>query len=336
MKIKINKTNVEKVLPPEKGYTLVWDTEMSGFGVRVTSMGIKSFVLQKRIKGVEHRMTIGKFPGVSAEVARKEAVKKLGAIAGGGDPVADKTREKLETVTLEQAFSDYFRLRELKPNTLHGMKTELENTFGNWKNKPLTKITRRMVEKRYLERCKESKSRANVAFRYLRAVFNLAISEYRDAEDNPIISSNPVKVLSESKLWRKVSRRKSVLKPVDLEKWVPAVKKLGDRPKREAGTGRQYPKLRNGSVHGDVFLFAAMTGCRKSEALGLKKFDVDFNRGFVTFKDTKNHSNHELPLTASLVEILKRRIDASPLDYVFASQYDEAVPSNFRTIYARI
>ena len=39
-----------------------------------------------------------------------------------------------------------------------------------------------MVQKRYLERCIESKSRANVAMRYLRAVFNLAKYEYRDVD----------------------------------------------------------------------------------------------------------------------------------------------------------
>ena len=135
----------------------------------------------------------------------------------------------------------------------------------------LIKITRSMVQKRYLERCTESKSRANVAMRYLRAVFNLAKYEYRDADGLPIITDNPVDILSQSKLWRTVERRKTILKPADLKMWMPAVVKLGSVPKRAPGTGKTFPKLRNGAIHGDLFLVAAMTGARKSELLCLKR-----------------------------------------------------------------
>ena len=79
--------------------------------------------------------------------------------------------------------------------------------------------------------------------RYLRAVFNLAIYECRDVNDTPIISSNPVDVLSQSKLWRKVERRKSVLKPADLKRWVPAATRLGEVPSREMGTGKNILNL---------------------------------------------------------------------------------------------
>lgn len=335
-RVKITKTSVEKLIPPTEGYKLFWDTDIKGFGLRITHSNVRSFILQTRINGRSKRLTLGRYPGVSPVVARTQAKQVLGEIAGGGDPVASKHREKLENITLEKAFQEYFKAKDLRPATVHGMTSELENTFGRWKKKPLTKITRRMVEKCYLERVQESKSRANVAMRYLRAVFNLAIAHYRDSEDQPIIQSNPVNVLSESKLWRKVPRRKTILKPDDLNNWVPAVMSLGKAPTREPGTGKQFPKLRNGEVYRDLLLFLALTGCRKSEPLGLKKTDVNIDRGFVNFRDTKNRSTHELPLTGYLKHLLEQRMGVSPNDWVFASPHDGAVPTNFRTLLSRL
>ena len=196
-----------KLVAPDEGSYFCWDTELTGFGIRITKNEIKTFVLKITVDGKRPLQKIGVYPGVTVEIARAEAKRRIGVVASGGNPVADRAREKLKGVTVEECFSDYFRLRDLKPSTVHGMEVELENTFSKWKKKPLIQITRQMVQNRYLERCAESKSPANVAMLYLRAVFNLAIYESRDVNDTPIISSNPVDVLSQSKLWTKVERR---------------------------------------------------------------------------------------------------------------------------------
>ena len=336
MKLKITKSSVSSIAPPDSGQHFYWDSELPNFGVRVTPNGTKSFIVQTRINGITRRITIGRFPGVTAEVARKEATIILGKIAGGLDPVAEKNKAKAKQATLGLALTHYLKVRELQPNTVRDIETEFKNTFEDWKKISLVKISRKMVEKRYLERSKESKSRANSAMRYLRAVFNLAISEYRDNDDSPIIKSNPVSILSDSKIWKKVSRRKTVLSPSDLELWVPAVKNLGQIPPRQKGDGKLLPKLRNGDLHGDFFLFCALTGCRKSEAQGLKKSDLDWQTKTITFRNTKNHSDHRLPMTNMAMEILGRRSAESPIDYVFGSKHEAAVPSNFRTSIARI
>lgn len=320
----------------KRGYTLHWDTEIHNFGLRVTKAGARSFILQAYIKGRSARKTIGRYPGVSPVVARKRAKDMLGEIARGGDPMARIEREKLEAVTVENAFKDYIKVKDLKHSTILDMEKALHETFDDWRKKPLIKITRRLVERRYLERAAKSKARANVAFRYLRAVFNLAATRYRDSDDRPILEDNPVRILSEGKLWRKVPRRRTVLTPDDLKAWVPSIFALGEPPTREPGTGRQYPKLRNGEVLRDLFLFLALTGCRKSEALGLRKEDVDLNRGLLTFRDTKNRTDHELPLTPYIKELLERRIKASPKKWVFSSPHDGRVVSNIRYATKRI
>lgn len=67
---------------------------MKGFGVRVTSGGTKAFFVEKLIKNKLSRITLGRYPELTVEIARKEAQKLLGQIATGIDPIAEKRAEK--------------------------------------------------------------------------------------------------------------------------------------------------------------------------------------------------------------------------------------------------
>lgn len=336
MDMKLTKTAVEALDSPAKGYAIHWDSDMPGFGVRVTSGGVKSYILQARIRGREKRITLARCADISADTARKRAMQLRGEISGGGDPVARRQRERMESVNLETAFEDYLKTKDLRPRTEYDMRRVLIETFSDWRKKPITRITRLMVERRYLERVESSKARANVAFRYLRAVMNLAMSRYRDGEGKPVLLENPVRALSEARLWRKVGRRRTVLSPDDLKVWVPAILRLGESPHRKESEGKLKPKLRHGEVFRDLFLFLALTGARKSEALGLKKSDVDLSRGVLTFFNTKNRTDHELPLTPQLREILARRLKDGPGDYVFSSPHDGRPVANMRHTFDRV
>ena len=79
----LNKTTIEKLPTPDKGYAIHWDEKLPGFGLRVTSTGAKAFIFQKRINGKEKRMTVGRYGDLTAEQARKLAVKLAGEIASG-------------------------------------------------------------------------------------------------------------------------------------------------------------------------------------------------------------------------------------------------------------
>ena len=73
MKQKITASVVAKLqCPAEKGQAWVRDTEVSGFAVRITNKGIKSFVFEKRPKGVAKvkQITIGRCGEWSVEQAR--------------------------------------------------------------------------------------------------------------------------------------------------------------------------------------------------------------------------------------------------------------------------
>lgn len=343
MSTKFTKTAIAALKAPETGYALHWDDTLPGFGLRITASNVRSFILQRRIKGRDRRITIGRYPGVSPEIARKEAQKLLGQIAGGGDPVAERARHKLEGTALETVFTEYTRHRRrrkdhkpLKERTKADMLRALDKSFADWKQKPITGITSDMVKRRYRELAERSPARANIAMRYLRAVLNFATATYRDSEDKPILTYNPVRVLSEASLWHGIGSRRTVLSPDDLKVWLPAVLALAETPPREPGEGKLKPRLRNGELFRDFFLFLALTGCRKSEATELLKVNVDMKRGIVRFPDTKNRTDHELPITGYLRKLLQRRMDASDSDLVFASPHDGRGVSNLRYTIDRI
>ena len=89
-KIKLSRTVVEK-LTPEQGKQLVfWDQDISGYGIRVSAGGSKTFFYQDRLHGKVLKITIGKFGKVTAEQARKEAKKLQAQIELGTDPRQEK------------------------------------------------------------------------------------------------------------------------------------------------------------------------------------------------------------------------------------------------------
>lgn len=95
-RVKLTKTLVDALEPSKKGQTFVWDSDLPGFGVRITSTGTKSWIVQMRVRGgKERRMTVGLCNKVPLDKARMEAKKFLATADLGHDP-AQERREARE------------------------------------------------------------------------------------------------------------------------------------------------------------------------------------------------------------------------------------------------
>src|SRR5215470_485967 len=77
-----------------------------GFGVRVTAAGTRSFVLNYRLRGREHRFTIGAWPDWSALKAVREARDLRQRVDRGENPFEDRT-SALEIVTVGAVLDDF-------------------------------------------------------------------------------------------------------------------------------------------------------------------------------------------------------------------------------------
>ncbi len=95
---KLTKRLIDAMAPKDTDY-LVWDDEVTGFGIRVWPTGKKVYVAQYRGENRIRRMKIGNHGILTVEEARKEARVLLGDVARGQDPQEDKlTKRKAMTV----------------------------------------------------------------------------------------------------------------------------------------------------------------------------------------------------------------------------------------------
>lgn len=223
--VKLTKLIVDKTAVPSTGQLILRDTELKGFGLRVTAGGAKSFIMEKRIKGRVRRLTIGRYPGITAEQARKEAQKLLTGIITGHDPVAERAQARIQGVTLVKAFDDYLKARaNLKERTKYDYRRFMKVAFPDWQRKPLTMITKDLVAKRHGKLGEHhGKAYANGAMRCLRAVLNFARANYEDSSGHSILLENPVSRLTHTRAWYRVDRRQTVIKPHQLPAWYQAV-----------------------------------------------------------------------------------------------------------------
>ncbi|KTD25773.1 phage related integrase [Legionella maceachernii] len=82
--VKLTKSVVDKIKPEEgKDQVFYRDEQLKGFALRVTSAGVKSFVVETRIDNKVKRITLGKYGQITAEEARKQAKHLFGQIAKG-------------------------------------------------------------------------------------------------------------------------------------------------------------------------------------------------------------------------------------------------------------
>jgi len=338
-KIKLTKTSVEGLPKPATGQAFYWDTETRGFGVRVSAGGAKSYIVERRVGRKTRRVTIGRTDDITVANARRDADAKIGQLASGLDPAAQKVRNDARLITIKNAFEIYIKAPKSKgvgvrtpkkPLTIRDIEKAMRR-FEDWHEIPLTELTGKMVINRHADMTTKSPAQANLAFRYLRAAINEVMANHDD-EDDPIIKRNPVDRLSRRnrKLWAEEKRATGHIPDNQISAWLDAVhNNLGgislDNEKR------------------DALIFMLLTGARFSEVLGNAKVgypalewrDVDFMKKTVLFRNTKNRMEHELPLSTQILTLLEQRKEISGKTYVFSDRKNN-VPSDLRTAYEKI
>lgn len=309
---RLTKSLVDKLESiPGKGQSFFRDHTLKGFALRITSRGVKSFIVETRINDKVKRVTLGKYGNITTEEARKHAKSILGRIAKGDDPIAEKRTEKVKAITLRDVFKDYLKARkDLKPRTHKDYQSVLGEVIPSWWDKPITNITREMIAKRHAQHGLEhSKARANNAMRVLRALFNFAIYEYQTGDGQAIISINPVKYLSHTRAWFRIDRKQTVIKPYQLAEWYQGIIRLVEQE-----------SYRNALLWHDYFLLLLFTGMRKTEAASLRWQDIDLRDRSITLQDTKNRETHTLPIPDFVYNLLERRNRQKTSEFIFPAE----------------
>jgi integrase len=305
------------------------DTELPGFGVKVSPKGTISFIAEARIKhGKTKRVTLGKHPVLPLVDARRKAQEALLVMRDGYDPVQldeaeRKQRAKVaaiedaKQVTLRTVFSDYQALRSLKPKTLSDYINTFDVCLSDWMDEPAPQITRRKVEERFIKiKTGQGKGQAAKCMRILSAVMNHA-KAYEVDDGVRLITENPCDVLKEKKVDRKIKPRERYLNKEELRLVVEELSHV-HHPEYK----KQKIRLTSDIV-ADYLTLLLFTGLRKTEAANLEWRDVNFGDGYFTVHDTKNGTDHTVPMSDQVRTMLEDRNnnDNKHEQWVFPNRY---------------
>lgn len=278
------------IAPPATGRATYHDLDTAGLQLRVTAAGIKTFSLFRRIQGRVERVTLGRFPSMTVDTARKAALKIAAGIADGANPAQAK-RAHRAAPTLREVLDDYLKhKRKRKTGAALAERTKAEyqdiltTHLMHWADKPLNAITPegfRQFHRRLGERAPYAANRVRAL---LNALFNYAATNglHTLTGEHPIRSTLP---------FPETSRERYAL-PRELPALLDAIE--------------QSP-LR------DFFLLAILTGARKSNLQTMQWRDVDLVEAVWTIPKTKNGQPLSLPLVPEAVAVLQQRRAAQPV-----------------------
>ena len=138
---------------PSKAASFYWDSEVKGFGVRVTRPGTKSYVLQRYVGGGKQisRATIGYTSVLLLEEARQRAIAEIATYYSRGlDPRIKRKKQvavaQVRGFTLRAALEEYLTNHpKTRASTKEGYQDSIERYCADWLNLPLADISTDMV-----------------------------------------------------------------------------------------------------------------------------------------------------------------------------------------------
>jgi len=292
-----------------------FDSSISGFGVKVTPKGRKSFICQYRIHTSKKRYTIGTYGAPwTVEKAKTEAQRLLGLVADGKDPAQIKKSEKSAPTVSELCdlylkegcgtkkastiATDQGRIeRHIKP--LLGKKRVKDlgpNDIKRFMDSVAKGKTAKTVKtgSRGLARVTGGKGTATRTVGLLGGILSFAAGE-------GLIERNPVQGVK--RFPDKKNER--FLSPEEF-------KRLGD-----ALQEAQQEGLNHYGVQGIRLLL--LTGCRKNEILSLRWNDIDFKAGYLNLPESKT-GQKRVPVGGAVLEILYHLPKVDDSDFVFPAQ----------------
>jgi len=301
-KTHLTKRAVEQLKAPDPSgkQKLHWDSTLTGFGVLVSgTTTAKSYIVQRDVGGRTRRVTIGATNVLTLDAARKRAEVVLADFYQGIDPKAGRRGG----LTLRKALDTYLATRkDLRPASISGYRTSIENYLTSWLDTPLRDITPEMVVARHTSLQAEiaargrysGKAAANAAMTSLRVIYNYA------AELEPL-PANPVTRLKRG--WFPVERRERMVKHDELPQFYRGILALPN------------------PVHRDYLLLLLFTGLRRTEAASLTWDNIDFAGGVIRLPAARTKAGRklDLPMSDLVRDLLVARRALGKDKFVFPS-----------------
>ncbi|MBN9343913.1 MAG: hypothetical protein BGO76_00235 [Caedibacter sp. 38-128] len=298
-KKKLTKRIIESIDSTSDKEVLIWDSEIKGFGLRVSPKGCKSYFVQYRNKyGSTRRQKIGPHGIFTVELARDKAKEIIGEVAKGNDPSSGRHDRKNQKTILDLA-NEYLTLHA-KPNKRYESyiedKRKIDQViiprFGNKKVEQITFHDLHILHHDLIK----TPIKANRTRALLSKMFNLAI-QWKWITNNP---ANGLAKYQEHKRerWLNDQELQKLLKVLDI--------------------------YHNQSVANAIRLLV-FTGSRRNEVLGATWDQFDLDRGIWTkpAHTTKQKRIAHLPLSSQTISILREMKISASTKHLFPGKIPE-------------
>jgi integrase len=266
-----------------------WDTEVSGFGVRVYPSGGKAYVLTYRNSSNRKKlMTLGKVRELKLKAARDLARELLSEVRHGNDPLDEKQAKRQEATFNELAdqYLDYEQVRgkrSLKDDRQR-LRDHIRPAIGG---RRLTEITHRDLLKMQTKiAAATSNGTSNRCTALTRRMLNVAV-EWGMLEVSP---ANKLKQLPESKprdIFLSLDELQAIIRACDEDENIYAAA---------------------------LFKLAMFTGRRIGELKSMRWDQVDLETGVLTIPETKAGDLQRAYLNQPAIQVLASlpRVEGNP------------------------
>ena len=289
-KIKLTKTTVEKLPYANKGKQVdYYDSDLDGFGIRVSATGKKYFV--RRVMGMKRvRVMIGSHPIRTAEEARSEARIKLGVMESGVDPnqlkreMALLKENRSKEITVYDLCTEYIekhakRFKKSWEEDDRILTREVIPAWGKQKAAAIVKRDVLLLLEKIIDR--GSPGMANNSFQVIRKMFNFAV-------ERDILPFSPC-----------------------LGVKLPTPKKSRERALSESEINIFWHNLDECAISNEIKLalkLVLITAQRPGEVIGLHTSEIDGGCWNIPAERAKNGKAHRVPLTPLAKEIIAQAI----------------------------
>lgn len=293
-KFNFTKAAIDALPLPDAGKRATYhDTNPKGAGLqlRVTSSGVKTFCVFRRVKnGNPERVTLGRFPGMTIEQARRKAAEINSLILEGKNP-ADRIREAKREMTLNDLFNEYMERRAAFNRRPDKPKATYRLYLSEWGKRKLSVIRHEEVDRLHKKIGRNiGQVTANIVLKLLHVMFNKAINEWRIWR-----GENPAHGIAK---FPEQSRDR-FLQSDELPKFFEA---LSQEP--------------NETIR-DYILISLLTGARRSNVLAMRWQDISFDRHEWRIPITKTGDPQTITLSPEALQILLNRKPSESATFVF-------------------
>ena len=308
--MKLNDRNVSANKPAlENGDTdyIFFDDDIPGFGLRVRVSGSRTWVFQYSRNGRARKMTLGKYPGITAQEAR-ELVKPLyHQVQLGHDPASEKQEAQIDHDSFADVIAAYLeaKKRELRNRTYidttrYLMGSDERPYARSLHKRPLANISRADIADLLNKAERDSgKATANRLRSNLSSLFTWARQEGK-AENNPVEDTKKREEKSRDRVLIDVKSE-----PANFDELVAIWNALPE------------------GDYGDIVRLLILTGQRREEIGGLRWSEIAGDTINLPPNRTKNGLAHFVPLSTPARAILAARPHAER-DHVFGRGDGEA------------